>query len=286
MIRPPFPAYQSENPEKGDWTEGYQALYHEQMLRLWSQRPYTWAMHCWNMFDFGADGRDEGGKPGQNQKGLVTFDRKIKKDAFFLYKAYLSREPFVHLCGRRYQDRTGDLTQVKVYSNQSQVTLLVDGREFETRTGEKVFSFQVSLTGEHALQAVSGSLEDRMVIRKVDRSNPAYSVQGGQVVNWFDRSEELMREGYYSILDSMEEIKKNPVGAALIAKMMKRVSDSYGDVAKSVTLPPAVQRQRRHSCFASDALVVIKMDVSVNHLVGFREGRRFVVISVDPILDL
>ena len=66
-------AYQSAKPAKGDWSEGYQAVYHEHMLKMWAERPYIWAMHCWNMFDFGADGRDEGGKPGQNQKGLVTF---------------------------------------------------------------------------------------------------------------------------------------------------------------------------------------------------------------------
>lgn len=94
------PAYQSAVPEQGDWSESYQAAYHEHMLQMWRERPYIWAMHVWNMFDFGADGRDEGGKPGQNQKGLVTFDRKLKKDAFYIYKAYLSKEPFVHLCGR------------------------------------------------------------------------------------------------------------------------------------------------------------------------------------------
>ena len=102
------PAYQNGHPEKGDWSEPYQAIYHEHMLKMWSERPYIWAMHCWNMFDFAADGRNEGGKPGQNQKGLVTFDRKTKKDAFYIYKAYLSKEPFVHLCGRRYADRPED----------------------------------------------------------------------------------------------------------------------------------------------------------------------------------
>ena len=87
------PVYQNGHPEKGDWSEPYQAIYHEHMLKMWSERPYIWAMHCWNMFDFAADGRNEGGKPGQNQKGLVTFDRKTKKDAFYIYKAYLSKEP-------------------------------------------------------------------------------------------------------------------------------------------------------------------------------------------------
>ena len=237
------PVYQNGHPEKGDWSEPYQAIYHEHMLKMWSERPYIWAMHCWNMFDFAADGRDEGGKPGQNQKGLVTFDRKTKKDAFYIYKAYLSKEPFVHLCGRRYVDRPEEVTEVKVYSNQSEVTLLVDGREFATQTGDKIFRFQVPITGTHTIEARSGELSDTMTIRKVDKPNPDYSVTGGEVVNWFDRPDELERAGYYSILDSMEAIKQSPAGAALLARMMAKVTASYGDVAKSVTLPAAVQRQ-------------------------------------------
>ena len=237
------PVYQNGHPEKGDWSEPYQALYHEHMLKMWAERPYIWAMHCWNMFDFAADGRNEGGKPGQNQKGLVTFDRKTKKDAFYIYKAYLSKEPFVHLCGRRYIDRPEAVTEVKVYSNQPAVTLLVDGREFATQTSDKIFKFQVPITGAHTIEARSGKLSDTIAIRKVDKPNPAYSVTGGEVVNWFDRPDELERAGYYSILDSMEAIKQSPAGAALLARMMAKVTASYGDVAKSVTLPAAVQRQ-------------------------------------------
>ena len=237
------PAYQNGHPEKGDWSEPYQAIYHEHMLKMWSERPYIWAMHCWNMFDFAADGRNEGGKPGQNQKGLVTFDRRTKKDAFYIYKAYLSKEPFVHICGRRYADRPEAVTEVKVYSNQPAVTLLVDGREFATQTGDKIFRFQVPITGVHTIEARSGELCDTIAIRKVDKPNPAYSVTGSEMVNWFDRPDELERAGYYSILDSMEAIKQSPAGAALLARMMAKVTASYGDVAKSVTLPAAVQRQ-------------------------------------------
>ena len=236
------PAYQNGKPEKGDWSEPYQAVYHEHMLKMWSERPYIWAMHCWNMFDFAADGRNEGGKPGQNQKGLVTFDRRTKKDAFYIYKAYLSKEPFVHLCGRRYVDRPEAVTEVKVYSNQPEVTLLVDGKVFAEQTGDKIFRFQVPITGEHTIEARSGELCDTITVRKVDAPNPAYRAAGGEVVNWFDRPDEVMREGYYSILDTMEDIKKSPAGAALLGKMMENVHKSYGDVAKSVTMPPSVQK--------------------------------------------
>ena len=235
------PAYQNGHPEKGDWSEPYQAIYHEHMLKMWSERPYIWAMHCWNMFDFAADGRDEGGKPGQNQKGLVTFDRKTKKDAFYIYKAYLSKEPFVHLCGRRYADRPEEVTEVKVYSNQPEVTLLVDGREFATQTGDKIFRFQVPITGAHTIEARSGELTDAIAIRKVDKPNPDYSVTGSEVVNWFDRPDELERAGYYSILDSMEAIKQSPAAQQAVERVMARATGSFGDVAKGITMPASMQ---------------------------------------------
>jgi beta-galactosidase len=237
------PTYQTGRPEKGDWSEPYQAVYHEHMLKLWMERPYIWAMHCWNMFDFGADGRNEGGKPGQNQKGLVTFDRKLKKDAFYIYKAYLSKEPFVHLCGGRYVDRSEETTEVKVYSNLNEVTLYVDGTELATKKGDKVFLFNVPISNEHRIEVRSGEFTDSITICKVERPNTDYFKEGGEVTNWFDKPEELMRDGYYSIMDSMIEIKKNPEAAALLAKVMQRSKESYGDVAKNVILPEAIQRQ-------------------------------------------
>ncbi len=236
------PRYQSSHPQKGDWTEGYQALYHEHMLKMWSERPYIWAMHCWNGFDFGADGRDEGGKPGQNQKGLVTFDRKLKKDAFYIYKAYLSDEPFVHLCGRRCADRAEAETEIKVYSNQKAVTLYVDGKEVETQTGDKIFRFTVPLTGEHTIKAVSGSLSDTMTIRRVSEPNKDYSKDGGAVVNWFDREDEIVREGYFSIKDTIGAVKATPAAQAvmdeLVSPLRAKLVEAYGDVAKNVQLPP------------------------------------------------
>ena len=238
------PRYQSGNPEKGDWTESYQAVYHEHMLKMWSERPYIWAMHCWNGFDFGADGRDEGGKPGQNQKGLITFDRKLKKDAFYIYKAYLSTEPFVYLCGRRYAQRTESTTEIKVYSNRSDVTLYVDGNEVETKTGDKVFRFSVPITGEHEIKAVTGELSDTMTICKTDTPNKDYVKEGGDVVNWFDREDEIVKEGCFSIKDSVGSIKANPAAAAVYSEMtaplQAKAAEAYGDVAKNVQLPPEV----------------------------------------------
>lgn len=240
------PQYQSAKPEKGDWSESYQALYHEHMLEMWSRRPYIWAMHVWNMFDFGADGRDEGGKPGQNQKGLVTFDRKIKKDAFYIYKAYLSKEPFVHLCGSRYVDRSEAETEIKVYSNQPAVTLYVDGKEAGTLEADKVFLFHAAISGEHVIEARAGACSDTMRIRKVDRDNPDYRKAGGEVVNWFDREDEIVREGYFSIKDSMGDVKANSEAMAvfdeLIAPVQAKMVEAYGDVAKNIQIPEEMQK--------------------------------------------
>ncbi len=147
------PQFQSSAPEKGDYTESYQALYHEHILDMIEERPWLWATHVWNLFDFAADGRDEGGKHGENQKGLVTFDRQIRKDAFYLYKAAWNKDPMVHICGGRYIDRAEDMTEVKVYSNAEEVALYVDGKFFDTQQGRRVFRFQVPISGEHIIEA-------------------------------------------------------------------------------------------------------------------------------------
>ena len=169
------PQYQSTAPTHGDYSETYQTVYHEHMLKMIEERPYLWATHVWNMFDFAADGRDEGGKHGENQKGLVTMDRKLKKDAFYLYKAYWNKEDaFVHICGRRYVDRKEDTTEVKVYSNQTTVSLYVDGILLETQEGSRIFRFAVPMTGEHEIVAKAGAEEDSIHIRKVEEANPDY----------------------------------------------------------------------------------------------------------------
>ncbi len=225
------PQYQSGKPEKGDYSETYQCVYHEHLLKCIEERPYLWATHVWNLFDFAADGRDEGGKNGENQKGLVTFDRKLKKDAFYLYKAHWSKEPFVHLCGRRYADRAENTTEIKVYSNQSAVTLLVDGREVGTKTGGKVFTFQIPLTGEHTVTAKSGELTDTMTIRKVEKANPDYRMTGGEVVNWFDADKH--DPTCFSIKDTLGTLMQHPKAGAIVGRMMQAARASRGDVASA-----------------------------------------------------
>ena len=181
-----MPNLHSAKPKRGDHTEEYQAVYHEYMLKCFERNPYLWATHVWNMFDFAADARDQGGEPGMNHKGLITFDRRTKKDSFYLYKAYWSPEPFVHIAGKRRKDREEALTAVKVYTNQPRVSLFVNGVFKEEKTGNKVFEFQVSLSGETHIKAEAGACSDQAVFRKVDRPNPAYKLVKGKSssANW------------------------------------------------------------------------------------------------------
>lgn len=236
------PQYQSAAPEKGDYTETYQTVYHEHMLKMIEERPWLWATHVWNLFDFAADGRDEGGKHGENQKGLVTFDRKTKKDAFYLYKAaWNKKEPFVHLCGSRYVDRTEAVTEVKVYSNCTEVTLFVDGKAVETKEGKTVFSFRVPITGEHRIEAKSGAFRDCITIRKVEKENEAYQfVKKAPVTNWFDADE--IDATCYSVSDTLACIRENPQAGAIINEMMSKGASERGDVADAVKDNPALQR--------------------------------------------
>lgn len=224
--------FQTAVPDLGDYTEQYQAQYHEHILeRCIEPRPYLWATYVWNMFDFAADGRDEGGAHGLNQKGLVTFDRKEKKDAFYLYKAAWSKEPFVHLCGKRYAERAEEVTEIKVYSNRQAVTLYVDGKKQEQREGKRIFSFSVPINGKHEIAAKADGCSDSMTICKVQEPNQEYLFQKDAIVNWFDREE--IDRAYFSIQDTMGEIMANPQSAVILERIMQQAAASRGDVAKS-----------------------------------------------------
>ena len=181
-----MPNLHSEHPRRGDHTEEYQAIYHEYMLRCFERHPWLWSTHVWNMFDFAADARDQGGEPGMNHKGLVTFDRKTKKDSFYLYKAWWSEDPFVHICAKRFAERTRNEIEVKVYSNQKSVALFVNGEKLAEQTGEHVFTFKVKLNGETKVQAVAGDSIDDAVFTKVSTPNPDYKLTKGKTksANW------------------------------------------------------------------------------------------------------
>ena len=217
--------WHTSNPQQGDYTEEYQAYYHEELIKQLFSRKYIWATHVWNMFDFGADARAEGGENGQNHKGLMTFDRKYKKDSFYAYKAWLSDDPFVHVCGKRYVDRVEDVTKVTVYSNQPEVELYVNGELLEKQTSENhFFYFNVPNNGITRIQAIAGEYGDESVIRKVETFNEDYRLkEKGAILNWFDVTEV---DGYLSLNSKMSELLMVPAGQALFGQIMGPIAEA------------------------------------------------------------
>ncbi len=210
-------------PEQGDYTEEYQTIYHEEVIKQLDERQWLWATHVWNMFDFAADARSEGGENGMNHKGLVTFDRQYKKDAFYAYKAWLSKEPFVHICGKRYIDRTEDTTEVRVYTNMDEVELFANGESLGKQKKERYpfFKFAVPNVGETKLTARAGELEDESFIRKVDKPNPDYVLkEEGAVINWFEIE---TPPGYMSVNDTIGDILSTFRGKILALRIVKSV---------------------------------------------------------------
>ncbi len=128
-----------ENPKQptagGQWhPEEWQALLHEAAWPAMKARPFVWGTFVWAMFDFAVSSRHEGGVQGRNDKGLVTYDRKTKKDAFYYYKANWTEEPMVYITSRRFTERTNAVTDVKIYANTPEVELLLNGNSMGKRT--------------------------------------------------------------------------------------------------------------------------------------------------------
>ena len=231
--------WHTSDPKQGDYTEEYQAFYHEELIKQLFTRKYMWATHVWNMFDFGADARAEGGENGQNHKGLMTMDRKYKKDSFYAYKAWLrspEEAPFVHLCGKRYVDRVEDVTKVTVYSNLPEVELFVNGESIGKKTAaDHFFYFDVANVGESTIVAKAGEFTDEGKIRKVAEMNMDYVlVEKGAVLNWFDID---APEGYFSLNDKMSDIMDTLAGklwfASVGLQMKKKMNENKGEGEKS-----------------------------------------------------
>ena len=217
--------WHTSNPTQGDYTEEYQAYYHEELIKQLFSRKYIWATHVWNMFDFGADARAEGGENGQNHKGLITMDRKYKKDSFYAYKAWLSSDPFVHISAKRYIDRVEDVTRVTVYSNLPEVELFANGESLGKKEApDHFFYFDVPNVGETALVAKAGDCTDESVIRKVDVFNEDYRLkEKNAILNWFDVT---VREGRFSLNDKISDIMKSFRGKLVLLGLALKVKKS------------------------------------------------------------
>lgn len=205
--------YYSDNPVQGDYSEGYQSRFHEHYLNTINSTEWLWGSYVWNMFDFGSSMRNEGGVRGRNNKGLVSFDRKIKKDAFYMYKAFWSDEKFLHIEGGRYAKRMIGKRTFRVISNCGEVTLKC-GRFKKTIEGEHVFTFEnVPIKeGNNKVTAISGDLEETIVFEGVEGYPASYSMPEGSstmVRNWFVPKSESINPEYLSTEDTIGDILKN-----------------------------------------------------------------------------
>lgn len=237
--------YHTNDPKVKDYTEEYHSLYHETVWKIFEERPYLWATYVWNMFDFGANIRDEGGVKGRNNKGLITYDRKVKKDAFYMYKAHWSDEKFVHITSKRFVDRVDNEINIKIYSNCDKVTLYANGCEVATKESDsKIFIFEnITLhEGINEIKAISNDngviLEDKAMFNKVSEANPSYeapeSETGGVVANWFTmpelgdvQIEEIeITDDVYSTRCTLKEILENEEGKAILTKYLGDFSEN------------------------------------------------------------
>ena len=252
-------SWHSAKPENHDYTEEYQAYYHHEMLKTFATRPYIWSTHVWNMFDFAADARDEGGCKGRNNKGLVTYDRKIKKDAFYIYQAYWTTAPMVHVCGRRFADRAPGERSVYVYTNQPEVTLLLNGQPVGTKVAVDhmaVFEELPLQDGENTITARAGDVEDTITLNGVEKSNPDYVLpqEDTQAGNWFtpegsEGPQELeFIEGHFSIKDKIGDIMAHPVAGAMLREMFDKagVGGPMLDMISGFTLANMLKMAGKH----------------------------------------
>ncbi len=227
-------SWHTAEPENHDYTEEYANHYHQEMLKTFAARPYLWSTHQWNCFDFAADARNEGGVQGRNNKGLITYDRKTKKDAFYIYKAWWNPEPMVFVSGGRFVNRAPEERNVIVYTNCEDVTLVVNGVEVETKKAvDHMVTFEnVALKdGENTVSACSGDVKsNEITLNAVAEHDYSYDLpDGNQGANWFDDPAAVaMKKAFkypkdaYSIKDKMGVLMENPQTAAILGGLMQK----------------------------------------------------------------
>ena len=214
--------WHSAEPLNHDYSEEYACKFHQHFLKAFAERPYIWSTYMWNMFDFAADKRNEGGDKGMNNKGLVTYDRKTRKDSFYVYQAYWTKEPMVRIAGRRFVDRAPGERDVTVYTNAESVTLFLNGEKYGDMKVEDhaaVFANVALNDGENTLKAVVDGAEDTIILCGVAESNPDYilpDIAASKLAgNWFNEQEDEESDeiqvvpGMYSVLDTLNPLLYN-----------------------------------------------------------------------------
>ncbi len=232
--------WHTAEPDNHDYTEEYANYYHQEMLKTFAKRPYLWATHQWNCFDFAADARNEGGVQGRNNKGLITYDRKTKKDAFYVYKAWWNPEPMVFVSGSRFVNRGPEAERdVIVYTNCDQVTLVVNGRDVQTKQAvDHMVVFENAVVdGENVISAYAGEVKSNEIkLMGVADHDYSYDLpEGNAAANWFDdpaaiaaRNALKYPKGYYSIKDKFGVLMGDPRTAAILGPLMQQAMGSMG----------------------------------------------------------
>ena len=234
--------WHTAEPDNHDYTEEYANYYHQEMLKTFAARPYLWATHQWNCFDFAADARNEGGVKGRNNKGLITYDRKEKKDAFYVYKAWWNPEPMVFVSGGRFVNRGPDAERnVIVYTNCDEVTLVINGKDVATKAAvDHMITFEnVVVDGENLITAYSGDVKaNEIKLQGVAEHDYSYDLpEGNQGANWFNDPAALAArtafkypKGYYSIKDKVGVLMANPETAKILGETLAAVMGGAGSM--------------------------------------------------------
>ncbi len=238
------PKLHSYNPTIKDYTEEYQLLFQNNALKTFNEREFVLGGYIWAMFDFGSEIRNEGGVKGRNQKGLVTIDRKLKKDSFYLCKAYWSKEHFVKLAGSRFVNRHEELNDIIVISNVDPVKLYVNDEfvsEINSNEPMKKFEAVKLVLGENkikveAFDKAGNTYSDEIILKHVKEVDQSYILEKPEeqthVTNWFQKfdltnvQEVAVKDGYYSTFDTIEELYKDEQAKAVFKKY-------FGDIAES-----------------------------------------------------
>ena len=275
--------WHASHPEQGDYSWEYQAHYHEELIKQLYTRDYIWATHVWNMFDFAADARDEGGCKGMNNKGLVTFDRKTKKDSFYAYKAWLSDVPFVHIAGHDFVDRMEDEVAIRVYSNQPEVEMFVNGVSIGKQTAEDhFFTFNVANVGESTLTAKAGDCEDSRQLKKVDKENPDYAMPVSEdVINWFEIT---APEGFLNINDKISDVMATVEGAKFFGGMMEKIKEAQKPKDDGEEDPQAGMKAMAAN-IDPEAAQKMMMGFSVKRMLGFSGMPKKQVLEINAMLN-
>lgn len=237
------PRFHSYNPVVRDYTEEYQLLFNYNALKTFNDRQFVLGGYHWNMFDFGSAMRNEGGDRGKNLKGLVTIDRKLKKDAFYLFKAAWSKEPFIYLAGRRFVNRHEIENDITVISNLEDIKLFVNQELIgEIRSHEPLKRFlSIKLAkGDNIVKAegydkCGKAFSDEIIVKYTEEADKSYILEKPaeqrNVENWFQKfdltnvQEVALKDGYFSTFDSVKEIYANEEAKAVFKKF-------FGDMAE------------------------------------------------------